>query len=46
MSSLDCISIFSKSSWIKATACCLSYKLVVNAEKKPIETGVSLIKMA
>ena len=35
-------SLFSKSSWIKASG--LSYKLGVNGEKKLMETGI-LIKM-
>ena len=39
---LPWISLFSKSSWIKASG--LSYKLGVNGEKKLMETGI-LIKM-
>ena len=39
------ISLFSKSSWIKTTACGLSYELGVNGEKKLMETGILLIKM-
>ena len=39
------ISLFSKSSWIKTTASGLSYELVVNGEKKLMETGVLVIKM-
>ena len=39
------ISLFSKSSWIKATASGLSYELGVNGEKKLMETGILLIKM-
>ena len=39
------ISLFSKSSWIKTTASGLSYELVVNGEKKLVETGILLIKM-
>ena len=31
---LRCISLFSKSSWIKTTASGLSYELGVNGEKK------------
>ena len=43
---LRCISLFSKSSWIKATASDLSYELGVNGEKKKLsETGILLIKM-
>ena len=40
---LPWISLFSKSSWIKASG--LSYKLGVNGEKKLMETGILLIKM-
>ena len=39
------ISLFSKSSWIKANASGLSYKLGVNGKKKLIKTGILLIKM-
>ena len=39
------ISLFSKSSWIKATASGLSYELDVNGEKKLMETGVLVMKM-
>ena len=39
------ISLFSKSSWIKTTACGLSYELGVNGEKKLMETGILLINM-
>ena len=42
---LSWISLFSKSSWIKATASGLSYELGVNGEKKLMETGILLIKM-
>ena len=41
---LCCISLFSKSSWIKTTASGVSYELGVNSEKKLMETGI-LIKM-
>ena len=39
------ISIFSKSSWIKATVSGLSYELGVDGEKKLMETGILLIKV-
>ena len=42
---LHWISLFSKSSWIKATTSGLSYELGVNDEKKVMETGMLLIKM-
>ena len=41
---LHWISLFLKSSWIKTTAGGLSFELVVNGEKKLMETGI-LIKM-
>ena len=42
---LHWISLFLKSSWIKTTAGGLSFELVVNGEKKLMETGILLIKM-
>ena len=42
---LRCISLFSKSSWIKTTASGLSCELGVNGKKKLMETGILLIKM-
>ena len=42
---LHWISLFSKSSSIKATASGLSYELGVNGEKKLMETGILVIKM-
>ena len=38
------ISIFSKSSWIKATVSGLSYELGVDGEKKLMETGIFINK--
>ena len=42
---LCCISLFSKSTWIKTTASGLSHGLGVNGEKEILETGILLIKM-
>ena len=41
---LCCISLFSKSSWIKTTVSDLSYELGANGGKKFVETGI-LIKI-
>ena len=38
------ITLFSKSSWIRTTACGISYELGVNGEKRLMETRI-LIKM-
>ena len=39
------ISLFSKSTWIKTTASCLSCELSVNGEKKSMKTWIILTKM-